>query len=747
MLSTIFAALAGAVVGCEADIEIPSGRASQGGQSTVADADDQVPAAPIQASGLRLSVEVRDAARAGYRIMTVRAHDGAWKLRQPIVKVLSRVASGRSVARREMPPSGGLLTSSFDALSAERARELAFAAGLGPADPEPVLIDVGNGLRHMWRLDPPPTFSPPHDWTWLVDAETGVLHRDLDELVRADVNVFPIDPIETPTPEVRTLDAIDEQSGALSGPYFRAFNCVEPPGLEGQCVSQQVAAPDLNGDYLYDPPDLGTPDPTDEFAEVSAYFHADRFRRILGDHGFAGFVCEDQGTYLGLTANFRLYEAGTWEPFEDATYAPGSCEAAVFLGQGERDAAYDGDLIYHELGHGVFERQIGTANVEPTEHALLYDAGAINEAIADFWGAALTDDSLVAGYFMGERGRDLDNDFSCPVDLVGEVHVDGKQIGAALWASYVDLGSDLFPSILDTMAMLEPSVTFEALAQTLVDVVEDQMGTAARDTVQSHFEARNLLACERIVDLEALGAGGPHTVHDVFGGTLQGAIFLRAPTWVGMFEPVAPPPFQIRVTLPDDAIGATVTFERLVVDPTGDQPTPDIGLGFKRGAPITFTYQPSGPNQYEVDADPEDFVLLAEDRVELDAAGGEVVYLAFHNMGGEQGAGPFVILHDFAVDFEQDGGDGSGTDDGSGSEEGSTTGDGNTTDEGDTDTDEQSGSGADAGSANGDGCGCRSDAGRRTSGALWLGAAFAAATFRRRRARLRRSVVAPRTGS
>ena len=101
-----------------------------------------------------------------------------------------------------------------------------------------------------------------------------------------------------------------------------------------------------------------------------------------GDNGFGGF---DNAFFMG---------GGSF------TDILGYDDGGLFMGQGSNgDFAYDGDVLYHELGHAI------VAQVGALQSGNLLDStgvnsspGALNEGYADYFSSAITGDPVVGGY-------------------------------------------------------------------------------------------------------------------------------------------------------------------------------------------------------------------------------------------------------------------------------------------------------------------------------------------------------------
>src|SRR5690606_2922066 len=95
-------------------------------------------------------------------------------------------------------------------------------------------------------------------------------------------------------------------------------------------------------------------------------------------------------------------------------------------------ASEDGDVIVHEVGHGV-NHMLATSQTMYSSG----EAGALDEAVADYWSLTRFNNSRLGEWFLGAIGasivRDASENHSYPHDMVYEVHDDGRVISELLW--------------------------------------------------------------------------------------------------------------------------------------------------------------------------------------------------------------------------------------------------------------------------------------------------------------------------
>jgi hypothetical protein len=666
------------------------------------------------AAGDRLAAEVSLRAevvplRGDARLEVVRVLgdvDGV-PLSRPVAAVL-RDRSGATALLTswfgDVPPPIAAAPRIDGASARERVRASGRPGSAGARTPELVIVPGAGASRAMWRVE---TDFDPHARTrpvFLVDALTGAVAVAADRALSASVRTFEHNPVATPVAEVLPLGMIDMGATNLVGPRFVAKNCVEPmPGVP--CEPVHLAVADMNGDFLYPAPDIAIPADNaqleDEFAEVAVYYHADRFDAWLGGLGFPGILCSESETGATLVANLRNPGPDGW--FANAFYT-GDCGYTLAFGQAQTvDFGYDGDVVYHELGHGVVERQIGAGNFLGGDRrradAVVTDAGALNEGIADFLSIAYGGNSVM-GEYIGLAGyaRDAVNDFACASGLEGEIHGDSQPWTAALWAAQVELGEPFVVAVIDAIPMLAPDATFEEASAVLGTLVEAELGAAAAATVETELASRGLVDCPRIAAWDQRERG----------------LWLYPADWIASYNPMRPPPFQISFAVPDDATSMRITY--VVSDLFEWGPDYDVNLLTRQGSPITFTYEQPGGGVVYVEADSEmHWPDLDPAGLDIPVRGGEVFYGAFFNLGDD-----LVLIEDIRAEFELEPGgtgttgEGSSSDGGGGGESGPA---GSTTFVPTDDSGSES-TGEDAVDDGGRGCGCRGASGGPGAAAL-----------------------------
>jgi hypothetical protein len=387
--------------------------------------------------------------------------------------------------------------------------------------------------------------------------------RHVDDLTRhARGRVYDPNPVVASGPsDVELPDLVS--TTALEGRFARASSCTP---VEPACVPAPIAAPDASGDYLFEPADPSFDDP---FAEVSAYFHAARATRYFaGAHGFSWPACSAPSRALDVVANYTR-EAGV--PYDNAAYVPaagGEC-ARVLLGQGARDYAYDGDIVYHEVSHGVIDALAPFVAFLEDELGIGYEPAALSEGYADYFGATIAGDAFPAEYVAETLPVDpappaaLDEPLSC-ADLVGEPHYDGRVFAAALWSLRAELGAERADALaFRSLALQSESSTIDRAFAILAQAIDGaDLSSEERASAHAIVGAHRGAGCARLVALDGprLGYSGSPNAPRTNGVRLAPLHFLARPGSNVVVEPVAGPQ-RYRVLVRCGAPATAVVFD------------------------------------------------------------------------------------------------------------------------------------------------------------------------------------------
>ncbi len=478
------------------------------------------------------------------------------------------------------------------------------------------------------------------------------------------------------------------------------FACLSPDIadlLVAFCGEGFVAQRTLDDDFRYAPVDDASDYQsggfaTDAFAEVNAYYHADRTARFVGA---LGHPSESVRVLSNVTipspallqCASSAWASSTSRTSDDARAALTGCTATVatdflnfdnafflgdeleflvgirsgiYMGQGTTaDFAYDGDIVSHEYGHAV-EGQLGAllGGVLVDEIGVNVEPGALAEAYADYLAVTLTEDPVMGGYVGGRLGRaagirTLDHALVCPDYLEGQVHADSRGFAGALWAArqrypQTEQRGEMTVRVFDrlvyqALATLSTTSTMSDFAAAIVQEVENEGALADpnAEEVLAVFDARNVLECERIRDLPVPQINLPSGATSEIGGFIGGQ----------SYAPYAPGPFQLRL-VSGPTRSAVATFSAVEADATLTFENPEDLLGaigvagatqlallVRFGGPIEFSYSagadtttvivPEAVVEYPLELTGER--LSAE--IDISGASGREVYAAVVNRG------------------------------------------------------------------------------------------------------------------
>ncbi|HPQ70484.1 MAG TPA: hypothetical protein PKW95_15250 [bacterium] len=357
--------------------------------------------------------------------------------------------------------------------------------------------------------------------------------------------VFAINPDEG-APVDMPLTGLPDEATLLSGENFAVFTC-----MGADCFSdvEQLATADANGDFLYDPlvdPQLGD----DPAAEVNIYYHAQQVLERFAQLGFGGLADP-----VNIIVRFGFDENGDDMPDD---FLAGATElwgapGLLFGCWGERNLAYDPDILGHELTHIV----TATVNaLDTTLGATGFNTApaAVNEGSADFFSCSINGDPDVGEYSAAALGypymSSVDNGATCPAALYGEPHVDGQIWSGALWELHAALGAETAEQVAyDTLAELPTGFSLQDAARALLAVCD---AAGCGDEAETILQARGLLDCACQVDLsigEQAELWVPSVDEEVWDDAHENLYFLDA----------LPAPLPIRVDVPAETSSLTLT--------------------------------------------------------------------------------------------------------------------------------------------------------------------------------------------
>lgn len=511
---------------------------------------------------------------------------------------------------------------SITAVAARTAAEEYVAAFKGNGSMWPSRTELGVLARDgeaalSWVIDVS-TSEPVGAWRIFVDAASGEILGEQQELFTARANVYASNPSASELEEVELLDV----DGVLRNDYAWTNSCTDFDGQAWQCNAKQTQAlPDSVGDFFFTPDPLDTNDP---FAEVQMFWHLDLVARWFEDMFAFRTNFGQFGQSIEGIVNFQLSNAF----FGDAD---GDGVPEVAFGQGNGvDYSYDADVVYHEFGHAVFGSVVDSGNGRYDEYGRLVAASGLNEGSADFFSMAITLDPQLGEYAGGGFGsegaiRELDEDRHCPSDIYGQSHTDGQLWASLGWNMIEDpaIGPEVAAhAFFGALNLWNDEVTFGSAGEALLEAIEDLHESGNIDDAQLQrmnelVDVSGFADCSRVIALDE----GVRPRQATFGVVYQGNT-----RWFPM-------PNQYSIDAP---VGTTsLTFR--VEDWATSNPDMEFRVIVRRGEHVVFERQGGGgfggslvvaESDFEETDDRDGFRILLDDRSDPPLEPGATYYFA-----------------------------------------------------------------------------------------------------------------------
>jgi hypothetical protein len=383
----------------------------------------------------------------------------------------------------------------------------------------------------------------------------------------------------------------------------------------------------------------------DEFAELMMYYHANKIYDYFRGMGFSELVVSPivAGVNLKIPNFYDLFYGGAncepgkdefgnditictttrFMPFDNAMFMPfdpndpnaqqygeffGVDQDAILFGQGTYiDFAYDGDVVYHEFTHAVIQTVTDNQMLDFDEYGLVIEVGAVNEGMADYFSAAITDDAKTGNYarhadpsedsltMSPDAIRDIGIKVKCLADTWGEVHQDGLVISNAAWEAR-KLFSETFPekdvlvfhkAVFDSMPSWGPVPRFKTVTEAILSSFANnpEIGAGFAAAARPKFEANNAHDCPRVYEL------GQGTSKDIVFSDNYGSMNF----WPGYFQ------FSF-----DVPAGATTLYMGFDAQSMGYGGTMDLRVLFRKDEHVIINWDLfTGNNSYVADKEVE----------------------------------------------------------------------------------------------------------------------------------------------
>jgi MYXO-CTERM domain-containing protein len=509
------------------------------------------------APGVRLTVEREVDAHGLHVVRLMRRLAGL-----PVLGTVAAVRFGAdgSIDLVQVSPGPNAVASGDRRLRSEDEAVQAAAALLGARfeilSSRALLVPIDDTLVPAWSLDVRDGGIETSLERVFLDARTAAVIVRMPLNTHALGTVFPRNRV---TDMNMTSDVeLTEMTGTgLTGRYVRVTSCNAQAG-RGGCAPVANATANAEGDFLFEPVVMSY---EDAFAEVNAYHHLNSIAEYFRENHEYTWRCGASST-LEVLVNYSEAPA---TPYDNAAYSPGGGGGCGFLLFGEGvtgDFSWDADVVYHEYGHAVTDALTDILGFTVDALGLSYEPLAINEGISDYWAGTVQGDGSIAESFNdpslggGHASlRVIDNDLTCPSDLVGEGHYDGRLFAAMAWDVREAAGAEAAdailyaatPTYLSDVSLASAATGYRAAAMALI--AAGTIDASVLADVDAAIAAHELTDCRRVVPLDDGMLRQGYSGNEMLTGSLGRSI--------------APVHFSIDV--PVDATSLTLRMSRITV--------------------------------------------------------------------------------------------------------------------------------------------------------------------------------------
>src|SRR5215216_5288143 len=158
----------------------------------------------------------------------------------------------------------------------------------------------------------------------------------------------------------------------------------------------------------------------------------------------------------------------------------------------DRDSSVDGDVVFHEYGHGISNRLIGNGSTALSGT----QSGAMGEGWSDYWAITINNDGAVGEYVTNNPAGIRRAAYTVPAaavhdsysDLGAGVHADGEVWAATLWDLRTQLGAAITDRIvLNGMKFTPTRPSFLNARDGIIQADQNLNGGANRCTIWTVF--------------------------------------------------------------------------------------------------------------------------------------------------------------------------------------------------------------------------------------------------------------------
>ncbi|HLL14441.1 MAG TPA: M36 family metallopeptidase [Pyrinomonadaceae bacterium] len=379
------------------------------------------------------------------------------------------------------------------------------------------IMRVGNEARLAWRV-----FADIGSNEWyeiLVDANNGeLLYRRNLYVYEAQGTVYTEHPSANPTRQL--VSFVGDTTINTAAGWMGTSTVTTGNNAEAYLDTNADNAPDANNttglsnghaysstqDFTF--PFSTTVDPrTQQAAVVANLFY---FNNVMHDFAYGLGFTESAGNFQtnnygrgGLGADSVRAEAQDGSGTNNANFAtppdgqrPRMQQYLFTSPNPDRDSSMDGDVVFHEYGHGISNRLIGNGStaLQGTQ------SGAMGEGWSDYWACTLGNDGLVGEYATGNTTAGIRRAaYTVPANTIHDsyadvcaggcqVHRDGEVWAATLWDLRTQLGASVTDRlVLNGMKFTPTRPSFLNARDGILQADQNQNGGANRCAIWTVF--------------------------------------------------------------------------------------------------------------------------------------------------------------------------------------------------------------------------------------------------------------------
>jgi len=329
---------------------------------------------------------------------------------------------------------------------------------------ERVMFDTKDGLLNSYLVKIQ-SRNPMGDFVVVVDADSSdVVYCDnMLAFYQGEGKVFPTNPLKS-NPTIVNINNIRNEH-TLYGNWVNVKN------------EDNDNAYEEDDSFIYALQNT-------HFDEVGTYYYInsihDYFKNTFG--------------YDGLDKSMKAtVHYGT--NYDNAFFSPWGQYFCFGDGSRFNDLAREASVTYHEYTHAVSYEIAGLGTSG--------EAGAINEALSDYFGNSLTDDPNIGEWVVAKMGRDYlrscINDTHYPEDVQNECHADSLMFSAPLWEMREALGKEVTDYLAHNMRYhINSRSTFADGLAALLLVDEEKYGGVHKNRIIRIFANRGITENDKI---------------------------------------------------------------------------------------------------------------------------------------------------------------------------------------------------------------------------------------------------------